>query len=58
MHISQFKFVSEVWLKEKNGIILWKIKLDLVSEPSIWYTVCLQYAEQTLDLHASTILFS
>ena len=43
MHISQVKFVPEFWLK-KNGIIIWNIKLDLVSEPSIWYTVSLQYA--------------
>ena len=41
MHISQFKFVPEFWLKQ-NGIILWKIKHDLVSKPSICYTVCLR----------------
>ena len=29
MHFSQFKFVPEFWLKKGNGIILWKIKLDL-----------------------------
>ena len=43
MHVSQFKFVPEFWLK-KNGIILWKIKLDLVSKPSICYTFCLDCA--------------
>ena len=34
MHISHVKFVPEFW-QNKNSIILWKIKLDLVSEPSI-----------------------
>ena len=30
MHISQSRFVPEFWLKKRNGIVLWKIKLDLV----------------------------
>ena len=44
IYISQFKFVPEFWLRKKISIILWKIEFDLVNEPSIWYTVCHQYA--------------
>ena len=44
MHISQFKLVPEFWVKKKNGIIFSKIKIDLVSESSICYTICFQYA--------------
>ena len=42
--------------KKKKGVILWKMKLDVVSVPSICYTVCLQYAQQTPALQASTVL--
>ena len=35
---SAVQICSWILAKKKNGIILWKIKLDLVSEPSIWYS--------------------
>ena len=39
MHISQFKFVPEFWLKTKER----HYSLEDKTRPSIWYTVCLQY---------------
>ena len=42
MHNSQFKFVPEFWL-QRNGIILWKIKLDLL------YAFALRFVSRMLS---------
>ena len=44
MHNSQFRFVTEFWLK--NGVILWKIKLDLLHGLSSVYKQASRFVER------------